>query len=369
VKKLASLNRILTLDLLRGYFLIVIILNHLHFYPSGLEWITGQSYLYASTAEGFFLISGIVLGIVRGAKLLEKPFAFAAKLLWQRSAQLYVTSIILVLIFTLLGWLFMEDPGAKLGVYQAGGSALDLLWKTVSLQYVYGWADYLRLYAIFIFFAPLALWLLRKGLWYVVLLASLVVWALYPVSPFPAGELSQPVSWQLVFFGGFVLGYHWNALQLWWERLSQRIKRWTVRTILIASAITLAANALLVFGHDIPGIGGVLAEINVALGPFVNKDQLPLTRIALFALWFCALYYLFHRFEPAIKKYAGWLLLSFGTNSLYAYTVQAFVVFFVLLAFDTPSKWWPINLLISIGTVGLVYLAIRTKFLMKIIPR
>lgn len=172
---------------MRGYFLLVILLNHLHYYPSGLEWITGQSYLYASTAEGFFLISGIVLGIVRGAKLLDKPFKVARHLLLKRSLQLYITYLILLIFFTVVGWLFLSDPGLKFGIYPPHGSFLDFMWQVATFQYVYGWADYLRLYALFILLSPLALWLLRKGKWYIVIIASFIVWALYPHSPWPQG--------------------------------------------------------------------------------------------------------------------------------------------------------------------------------------
>lgn len=364
-----TINRILTLDLLRGYFLLVIILNHLHFYPSGLEWITGQSFLYTSTAEGFFLISGITLGIVRGVKLLEKPFMYAAKLLFKRSFQLYLTSIILVILFTLLGWVFFSDPGIKYGLFQPIGDIWGLIWQAVTLQYTYGWADYLRLYALFIFFSPLALWLLRRGLWYVVLLASTLVWALYPISPLPVGELAMPLSWQFVFFVGFIIGFHYRTVQAWWKRQSLVAKRLLFSSLLTVSIVTLVANIYIVFGHDIPGIGPVLELHDKLFSPYFNKDQLPLPRLLLFAVWFSTLYLLFLRFETPIRRFAGWLLLPFGSNSLYVYTIQAFVVFAALLVFDIPSKEWYINLAISIGVVGLVYLAVRTKFLMRIIPR
>lgn len=364
-----TLNRILTLDLLRGYFLLVILLNHLHYYPSGLEWITGESILYASTAEGFFLISGIVLGIVRGRKLLDKPFKFAARLLVKRSVQLYITSIILVFSFTLIGWLFMDNIGLKFGIYEPVGDIWGLIWRTLTFQYIYGWADYLRLYAIFIFFSPLALWLLRKGFWYIVLLVSVFIWSLYPLSPFPIGEYSQPFSWQFIFFSGFILGFHWKTLQNWWQQRSSGFKRTLVSLVAGISIITLIANVFIVFGHEYPGIGPAMAHLDELLSPLFNKDELPLPRLVLFGLWFSSLYWLFVRFEKQITQFAGWILLPFGTNSLYVYTIQAFVVFTFNLIFGLGSDWWFINLAISVGAVGLVYLAVRTKFLMKIIPR
>lgn len=370
MKKIAtSLARIETLDLLRGYFLLVIILNHLHYYPSGLEWITGQSFLYASTAEGFFLISGIVLGIVRGAKLVEAPFKIASKLLLKRAFQLYLTSIILVLFFTVIGWLFLGNPGLKFGIWQPIGDFGALIWQTLTMQYTYGWADYLRLYAIFIFVSPLALWLLRKGLWYVLLLASLGVWALFPVDQLPDAFIWQPLSWQLVFFIGFILGFHWKDVTSWWHNLADRIKRIALATIIPVAVITLAVNVLVVFGNTLPGIGADLQTLNNLWSADFNKDRLPLLRILLFSTWFIALFWLFSKFSTRIKQWFGWLLLPFGTNSLYVYTLQAFVVFFVMLIFNEKPYPWYVNLAISLGSVGLVYLAVRTKFLMKIIPR
>lgn len=369
MKAAKALQRILTLDLLRGYFLLVIILNHLHYYPSGLEWITGQSILYTSTAEGFFLISGIVLGIVRGRKLLDKPFKFAATLLLKRGVQLYITSIILVLFFTIVGWFFMSNLGLKYGIYEPVGDIWGLIWKTLTFQYIYGWADYLRLYAIFIFLSPIALWLLRKGLWYVVLLVSVIIWTFYTPSPVPLGEFSQPFSWQLVFFVGFILGFHWETLQNWWIGRSKAFKRSLISIVATASVVTLIANVFIVFGHEWANIGPMMQRYDELISPLFNKDELPVPRLILFALWFTSLYWLFARFQKQITRFAGWLLLPFGTNSLYVYTIQAFIVFFTTLIFGLTSDWWFVNLAISIGVVGVVYLAVRTKFLMKIIPR
>jgi len=162
-------ERILTFDLLRGYFLAVILFNHLEYYPSGLEFLTGKSILYVSTAEGFFAVSGIVLGIVRGRKLVNQAISKAITLLWKRAVQLYLTSIILTLLFTIIGQFFLNNPGLKYGIYTDWTNWGDLLWQTITLHYSYGWADFLRMYAVFIFFTPIAVWLLRKGWWYVVL--------------------------------------------------------------------------------------------------------------------------------------------------------------------------------------------------------
>lgn len=368
VKRPITIPRIDALDLLRGYFLLVILLNHLHYYPSGLEYITGKSFLYASTAEGFFLISGIVLGIVRGAKLIDKPLKEGARLLWKRAGQLYITSIVLVVIFTLLGWIFIDQPGLKPGLFLPVGDVWPMLWQTITLQYTYGWADYLRLYALFIAATPLALWLLRKRLWWVVLAASFGVWALYPYSPWPAGWISAPLSWQLIFFIGFVIGFHWPNIQHWWKQRSVILRRVITSTLVPLGFLSLIATALLVFGHGIPGIGDQLATTHHDIEGYFEKDRLPLQRVILFGLWFISFFWLFNRYQKQIRRWLGWIFIPFGTNSLYVYTIQAFVIFFIMLITD-KSEHWLVNLAVSIVTVGLVLLAVRTRFLMKIIPR
>ncbi len=369
VKKEKS-ERILTFDLLRGYFLCVILFNHLQFYPNGLDALTGRGILYASTAEGFFVVSGIVLGIVRGRKLLHLPFWTGAKLLWKRAFQLYLTSIVLTLLFTLVGQFFLGNEGLKYGIYTNWSNGWELIWHTINLSYTYGWADFLRLYAIFIFFAPFALWFLRKGLWYVVIAISLAVWSLYPLMPNNA-IIAQPFSWQFIFFAGFIIGFYWSDIVKKWRSISAKTRKIIGWSFVSAFAMTAFISALLVFGHEFSGaLGTTLNDIHHEVEKFFHKDQLPLTRILLGTVWFWGLFYLFRRFEKWIIKYFGWLLLSFGMNSLYVYTISAFVVFFAHLLIAPPGpRSLVLNLLLSLGVLGIVYVAVRTKFLMKIIPR
>src|SRR5262245_56218398 len=49
------------LDLLRGYLLCVILVDHIHWFPSLFEPLTGCGQLWASAAEGFLLISGFLV--------------------------------------------------------------------------------------------------------------------------------------------------------------------------------------------------------------------------------------------------------------------------------------------------------------------
>lgn len=365
--------RIVTFDIMRGFFLIAIVINHLALFPNLLDWWGMRGYLLVTTAEGFFLLSGIVLGVVRGAKLVDAPFKKVTQIVLKRAFTLYLTHIILVIGFTLIGWyLVANNPGLKYGI-MPDHSLLKLIWDTVTLQYIYGWADYLRFYAMFLALSPIALWLLRHGKWYVVLLASFLVWFLFPLNTngsWQLLELLQPISWQVIFFGGLVIGFHWMPISEWCQTRRKVLTRFIAWPVITLAILLLAWNVFAVFAYEFTNAGWA-HDLNhraweLRIGPF-HKEQLPLARIALFFLWFWAAFLLVKRFEKPIIKYTGWLLIPFGTNSLYVYTLHAIIVFFMHLYFQVGSIFQ--NFALTIAVIALIYVAIQTKFLMKIIPR
>jgi hypothetical protein len=56
-------GRDLRIDLLRGFFVVAMIIDHVRG-PSPLHLLTGGNRFYASAAEGFILTSGLVAGLV-----------------------------------------------------------------------------------------------------------------------------------------------------------------------------------------------------------------------------------------------------------------------------------------------------------------
>lgn len=324
--------------------------------------------MFVSTAEGFFLLSGLVLGIVRGQKLINARFKVPARLLLKRAVQLYITSIALMLMFTFIGWaFFMENPGLKSGIRPIDEPIRDVLFGAFTFSYIYGWADFLRLYSIYIFISPLALWLLRKGKWYLVLLASGSLWWFVDINNIPiSNELMMAIPWQFIFFSGFVLGFNWQKITDFWNNLSKRVRSGTTWSLNILAATTILINVVIV---ALSPINQAVNSLWLSLWPYFDKATLPLPRLLLFALWFWFGFWLFQRYEKQIVKWFGWILIPFGQNSLYVYIIHAFVVFFAQLILPVPSAFWLVNLLGTLIVVGITYLAVRTKFLMKIIPR
>lgn len=367
-----KIPRVAAFDLMRGYFLICIILDHLYYFPNGLGLLSMRGELFVSAAEGFFLISGIVLGIVRGAKLIDKPFRVGASLLLKRSLQLYLTYIILAIFFTLIGWwFFMANPGLKEGIADPSTSIFTVIWQTISFQYLYGWADYLRLYCLFLLFSPIVLWLLRAGRWWIVLAVSFAVWLFVPETPYPQSIFTQPYKWQLLFFAGLVIGFHWPQLTAWWRKIPLMWRRLSVATLVSAAVLTVAGNILLAFGgkysHDLYLVTAPLRDM--LQQNYFDKENLPFARVGLFMLWFWAAFWFFNRFQAHIVKFFGWILLPFGTNSLYVYTVHAFLVFFLHLMVQSGSTNFWINMPLSVGAIAVIWIMIRYKVLFKIIPR
>lgn len=373
-EKTQKSKRILTFDLLRGYFMVAIILNHLQWYPNGLDWVAFRGSLLVSAAEGFFFISGIMLGLVRGRKLITQPFKVSALLLLNRGVLLYSTSIILMLLFTFSGWLFIDNPGLKPGIRPIDESLWTIITGALSLNFIYGWADFLRLYSIFLIASPLALWLLRKNRWPVLLAGSACIWLLFPFAlrtTDHSPELLMILSWQLIFFGGMTLGFYWNTLTEKWRALSQVMRRSILIPFLTIAATTLFLNICLtvITSLNLPGFGAAHA-IESTLWPYFNKEELSIFRITLFLFWFGLGFYLFHRYESFIKKWFGWIFLPFGQNSLYVYILHAILLFFAHLILAPYSNG---NIIVNaIGTVlilGIILIAVNKKFLFKIIPR
>ena len=197
----AKRSRILTLDLLRGLFLIIIFADHLAYAPSlFFQFATGTSGHFASAAEGFFAISGILVGYIYGPKILSHTKKIVIKM-WQRALLLYGLSVGFTLLYT--AWAALL-PGGYLRQPNWQGPLTDLLVQSLTLQFHFGWADFLARYAIFMFVAPLAVWLIAKHHAWLVAFVSVVTWALFG----HAAGWQIFTAWQVVFMIGIIIGFY-----------------------------------------------------------------------------------------------------------------------------------------------------------------
>ena len=87
------------IDFLRGFALLVMTVNHLDVKASLFYAFTGQGRFYISAAEGFYFLSGLVLGIVS----VRMPLLRMLRRVARRAGQLYAMAVGISLFFTLLG--------------------------------------------------------------------------------------------------------------------------------------------------------------------------------------------------------------------------------------------------------------------------
>ena len=180
----------------------------------------------------------------------------------------------------------------------------------------------------------------------------------------------MPISWQLIFFGGLTIGFYWNTIIEWWNKRTMHFRTVVVSTTVSVAISTILINVVLSQYSLFPsGIAEYLQTIHQNLIPFFNKEQLTLPRLLLFLVWIGFGYWIVHRLQAFIVRWFGWILIPFGSNSLYVYILHAFLVFFAHLLLQGQTPHFIFSFFGSLAILGLILLAIRTKFLMKIIPR
>ncbi len=344
---LPRVKRDLTLDILRGYFLFVIIIDHLGSFPSLFEPLTGGGMLLVSAAEGFFFLSGLLVGRLRGNDVRHGHMAKANRWLLHRAAVLYSISVVLTLSFTLVARSLNYFPRVTLGVSHAGW--LETILRTITFQYSFGLADMLPLYAVYMLISIGALYWLAKGKWRAVLVVSFIVWALSLAlaAPFrPIGTYFSATSWQLLFFGGLVLGYHNQAVQDWWTGLGRRLR------LQILSLVATVAVAGIALSWALRLVRGLYDNYKFFLEPSFDTIKLGPGRVLLFAACIVVAYHGVKHFEATINRWVGWFFVPLGQHSLFVYTLHSLLVFGFI---GHPVKqFWPATFL-GLGMVTLIY--------------
>ena len=309
-----SSRRDLRLDFLRGLCLLKMVLNHLWRTPlHGIQGWIG----FVTAAEGFFFISGVVVGIVQGRRCRERGFAVTSRAMVVRAGQLYASNLALVFLFASLeagGWigerrfLFLWDGGFH--------------WPRL---FHFGQPYFLHVlprYVVFLLMTPAALWALLRGKTRWLLAISSGLWLAYQILgdalriPFVEPPIGFPVlAWQLLFFVGMTLGFHREKLSALWRswRGDRRL------ALLLGGSLAFVALLQVLEGGP-PGAAGDL------LVPWVNRQTLGPLRLVNLAVGFALLFELTDRFWKPLRTLAGPLLLPYGQASLFLFLIHIPVV-------------------------------------------
>jgi len=344
-------SRILALDYLRGFFIIVIIVDHLWRWPSLFEAVSGRGELWASAAEGFVIISGLLVGYIRGYKNRNKPLVEVSQKLVKRGLLLYVWMLITTLSLVGVYWL-LNFKGDIAYIPIPVGHWEELIISALRFDYVHTLTHFLYLYAIFLVLSPLAIWLLRQGKWWIVGIISAVIWIM------GVTKGVEWMQWQVLFFLPAIAGFYMDSLFAAYRKLSLA----TRRTIRFGSIGVMAVTVIISASTILPMSPGVYE--NTLFG----RDPITLATIIMSFVWFIGLLSLFQLALPFLKRWLGWLLESFGTRSLTAYILHAIPLVLCQLLFVRFDNVW-INTLLGIGCILFTWALLQIPHINKVIPR
>lgn len=332
--------------------------TQLHAIQNWLGWV--------SAAEGFFFISGVVVGIVYGRKAVTEGWPVVRRKLLERALHLYLAN--LALLFLFFG---MEAYGLLQGNdFSAFWIRGEFQWPRLFAFNLPYYLHVLTRYVAFLLFAPLALSWLLAGKTRRLLFASTGLYLLgqllgpNPRLPFfeTHGYQAFPIlMWQLLFFVGMVCGFHRETLSRFWRRWEGRGLGWAV----------VAASLGFIFvkrGIEL----GYLAIPNSWVTLLFDRTDLEPARLVNLAIFFAACFCVTDRVWKPLSRFAGPVLLPFGQASLYVFLVHIFVVVFtteLLRHLSIDLRSWTLGLLLlDLALLGLVWLLAKRRVLFGFIP-
>jgi len=211
-----------------------------------------------SAADGFFLVSGATAGLLAERKLAVEPPARYYAGIVRRALRLYVIhwliAAFLVAVHALTGRLRAPSLEALGGILGALVSLVTLRAQPTD------YANILPLFVVFFLALPGFLELLRRGQWWLLLLASAGLWLLaqwHPsLIPLPNPEL-EPIAfslaaWQFCFVIGLVLGYQRDKIRSYLLRVPQLAYAFLALTLLLFVLAQLQRRNLALFNLRAP---------------------------------------------------------------------------------------------------------------------
>ena len=311
------------LDLMRGYFLTAILVSHFYKFPSPFTLLNGRGELWVSAAPGFVFISGLLVGMVYKRKILMEGYKNGITKLIIRGLKLHVFNIIFTVSYSLLGVYMGDWQYLNKGLLYTDFSSA--LFKALTFQYSYGWADLLIYYSIMLLFvSPIVLTLFYKGVKKPVIIISFSIWLVMFILPGTqafTGSYLPVESWQFLFVLGLTGGYYKEYFASLYRKLFHNNNKHSVLVLSLVFFITLSLSVADRFYNVFGGDTKRLLDV------WFKKSDLAPGLLVTFFIWFTFLYYFFQKFNRQISKYLGWLLYTYGKNSLLTYSVQAVFLF------------------------------------------
>lgn len=369
-------RRDLRLDFLRGLAVSAMVVDHIGG-DTPLTRLSGGNQAIVSAAEAFVFLSGLVLGIVYGGRIRRGGAEAALWGLVRRAATLYRASVGMALAFILI-FLYTDlrmwhDRSEGLGV----ADPVQAVVGALTLHYSFHGSDVMVMYTIMMAVAPPIFYLMFKGQTRLVLLGSFVLWALFQRYPqeasFPwnvQNSLFQVAPWQLLLVLGIATGYHRNTVQNFLLSGTQ-----PARAIVAVAAV----GGFLLFWSEEAFRAVPLPPAwfgNTTYGAIFDKPGLGPGRVLTFLCVAVLAYTIVNALWVPLNTLLGWLMLPLGQNSLYVYVAHGFVLIAIynlvpIILMQSAGAISPDNLNLGAQLLGLgvLYLMVRSQFLVSLLPQ
>lgn len=320
---IALTGRDLRLDFLRGYCVVVMIIDHVGLFPAWTIGLTGDIQLWVSAAEGFVLISGIVMGMVYPRLIVQRGWPWAIHHVTRRAAGLYALTVVGCILFNTGDFVLRATRGRPADVPTDYFQLIQEAVFQSHLAPIHFWL--LPLFILFMLWGLVILYALSRGHGRWVLVASVGLY--YAARLDPTSFTAIPTYfrfpiWQLLFTIGLLAGYYSARLKKWWHRLPAQVWR--------SAALIVSGLGLLLLSYRV-SYAGLWADISWLSfdAPLFQQLQLGPGRI-LAALWvFAACYELLTWCWRPFQRLLGWLLQPLGQHALTAFVLHSFAVYCV----------------------------------------
>jgi len=344
-----SNGRDLRLDFLRGFFVFVMIVDHIAD-KSPLYYITFGGSFFTSAAEGFFLISGIVAGLVYYKVIQRFGVWSAVKKSWFRAITIYLVTVSLSLVVLLFGSYIQPSLIDNI----QPGTPVQMLVGLFLFKSFFYLSHVLVLYALLFLLFPLTLFLLHNKKIWLLFLLTIVYYVISQVFPsikwFPIDTFMKIPGVLLLFTIGVTLGYH-HIL----ENLQQKIKMYWLWIggfcLFLLIVLWNIVNSNLSFQIPISLAGKIRS--------FFDKEAVAPGR---FLASFITFGFTFS--WQRINRFFGWLMLPFGENSLIAYAIHViicmvYIIVTAIVTYQSDSFW--LNGLFQIIGVMLTWGLVKSR--------
>lgn len=380
-------NRDLRVDYMRGFAMLLLIIVHLNML-SFYNYIAWERVGVVTGAEGFIVLSGVVLGLLYRSKLKTISFSATMTQQFNRAFLMYKVSIVVIILVALLSYVpfidasyvmtFQNYEGKVYYLYPDIGQFREyyelIMAKLLLLKFGPHQFQILGLYLVLIFFSPFMLWLLLKERYQLLLALS---WILYFVGTgyniILTGaqfEYAFPVlTWQILFVHGVVMGYYRNEI---WNFFHTKL-----------GAVAFAFTMLLFLGFLFFTYNNPIAQLSSSLQlsiiepevfkalyvDFFQKNSLGIGRVLNTFVFLLVFYALLSYLWVPIAKVTGWFFVPIGQSSLYVFIIHIFLIMLItnITLLGGDNIW--LNTLGQTLILLLTWLMVQFKVGFSFIPR